>query len=369
VDYYGWAPYVPVAERRRQAEKEVAKLRKKGRPIAPVTIEGRTIAASFWGKSWCTNLERYSDYESRLPRGRTYVRNGSVVDLQIADGAVTALVAGSELYSINIDIAPVKRDAWTSICRDCAGTVSSLVELLQGRIARSVMDRVCRQGDGLFPGPREIKLSCSCPDSASMCKHVAAALYGVGARLDARPELLFVLSGVDQNDLMSAGSDLALNAAAPAGGKVLEDDDMAALFGLEMAETAGSEAAVPVARAATPGRRARSPGAKTPVAKATAGRAGKGAAHPAVKVETGDAAKPRRAARTKGKAPESGRLARSSSPTNNGGANVGRRVVTAAPDGLAAGKSIGKKGMSSAQAVKADSQPRRVGKGGQGIQV
>jgi uncharacterized Zn finger protein len=254
----------------------VAQLKKKGRSIAPVTIEGRTIAASFWGKSWCTNLERYSDYDSRLPRGRTYVRNGSVVDLQIADGEVTALVAGSELYKIRITIAPVKPAAWKSICRDCAGTVSSLVELLQGRLAKSVMDRVCREGDGLFPAPRDIKLSCSCPDWASMCKHVAAALYGVGARLDSRPELLFVLRGVDQNELLSAaGPEMALNAAAPAARKLLNDGDVAALFGLEMADAAAPEAAAPVVVRTS----ARS--GRPPAAKASVSRGAKGAGIPA----------------------------------------------------------------------------------------
>jgi uncharacterized Zn finger protein len=271
--YFGWQPYVPVAERRRQAEKKVAQLKKKGQPIAPVTIEGRTIASSFWGKSWCTNLERYSDYENRLPRGRTYVRNGSVVDLQIADGEVTALVQGSELYNIKIKIAPVKPDAWKSICRDCSGTVSSLVELLQGRLAKGVMDRVCRKGDGLFPAPKDIKLSCSCPDSASMCKHVAAALYGVGARLDRRPELLFVLRGVDQNELLAgAGSEMALNAGAPAAGKALDDSDVAALFELEMAEVSGPETAAPAA-AVAPARPRRSPAAKE--ASAAVGRSRK----------------------------------------------------------------------------------------------
>ena len=303
--YFGWQPYVPVAARRRHAEREVAQLKKKGQTITPVVIEGRTIAASFWGKSWCTNLERYSDYANRLPRGRTYVRNGSVVDLQIASGEVTALVAGSELYEITIAIAPVKRDAWKAICRDCAGTVSSLVELLQGRLAKSVMDRVCRQGDGLFPSPKDIKLSCSCPDSASMCKHVAATLYGVGARLDSKPELLFVLRGVDHNDLMSAGPEMALNAAAPATAKVLNDGDVAALFGLEMAETAasaaGPEMAVPVAgkkpERNTPGRSRRSP-----VAKASASGRAKAAAR-AAKIETPAAAadKPSRPARANGK--------------------------------------------------------------------
>src|SRR4030081_3264312 len=244
--YFAWQPYVSVAEKRRWAEREVAKLKKRGQAIAPVRIEGRKIAKSFWGQSWCTNLERYSDFENRLPRGRTYVRNGSVIDLQIAKGEVAAMVAGSDLYKIKIAIAPVKNARWKAICRDCAGTIDSLVELLQGRFAKGVMDRVCREGDGLFPLPTEINLSCSCPDWADMCKHVAAALYGVGARLDEKPQLLFVLRGVDENELLAnAGQDLALTRTAPVAAKILDDSDVAALFGLEMAEPATSDAAIP----------------------------------------------------------------------------------------------------------------------------
>lgn len=238
MSYFDWHPYVPVAEKRRQAERELAKLRKRGQSVAPVTIEGRTIAKTFWGKSWCVNLERYSDYASRLPRGRTYVRNGSVLDLKIAKGEVAAMVAGSSLYEIKIAIAPVKAARWKAICRDCAGAIDSLVELLQGRLAKGIMDRVCREGDGLFPSPEEIKLSCSCPDWADMCKHVAAALYGVGARLDEKPELLFVLRGVDETELLAdAGRDLVRTRAAPSTAKLLGDGDVAALFGLEMAES------------------------------------------------------------------------------------------------------------------------------------
>ena len=158
------------------------------------------------------------------------------------------MVAGSQLYKIKITIAPVKTARWKAICRDCAGTIDSLVELLQGRLAKGVMDRVCRPGDGLFPSPDEIKLSCSCPDWADMCKHVAAALYGVGARLDDKPQLLFVLRGVDENELIAgAGQDLSLTKAMPRAGKVLNDGDVAALFGLEMAEPANSAPPVPVA--------------------------------------------------------------------------------------------------------------------------
>jgi len=246
MSYSDWHPYVPVAEKRRQAERELGKLRKRGQSIAPVTVEGRTIAKTFWGKSWCDNLERYSDYASRLPRGRTYIRNGSVLDLKSAKGEVAAMVAGSSLYKIKITIAPVKAARWKAICRDCAGAIDSLVELLQGRLAKGIMDRVCREGDGLFPSSEEIKLSCSCPDWADMCKHVAAALYGVGARLDEKPELLFVLRGVDETELLAdAGRDLVRTRVAPSTAKLLDDSDVAALFGLEMAESAAFDTQVP----------------------------------------------------------------------------------------------------------------------------
>jgi uncharacterized Zn finger protein len=242
MSYYEWRAYVPVAERRRKAEKKLAMLKKKGQSIDPVRIEGRTMAKSFWGKSWCTNLERYSDFANRLPRGRTYVRNGSVVDLQIAKGKVSAFVSGSELYTVTIDVAPIPATRWKVVCKDCAGSINSLVELLQGRLSKGVMDRVCREGDGLFPAPEEIELFCSCPDWADMCKHVAAVLYGIGARLDDRPELLFALRGVDKSELLAtAGQDLPLNKGAPDAAKVLHDGDVATVFGLEMAELGRSD--------------------------------------------------------------------------------------------------------------------------------
>jgi len=232
---WGFRPYVSVAERRRRAAKEIEKLRKKGHVVAPIVIEGRKIARSFWGKAWCDNLERYSDFANRLPRGRTYVGNGSVIDLRIARGNVEALVSGSEIYKVKIDIAVAASSRWKAICADCAGSVGSLIELLQGKLSKNVMERVCNEGEGLFPTPQEIGMSCSCPDWADMCKHVAATLYGVGARLDADPDLLFTLRGVDRAELVSTvGADLPLTRTAAASERVLADDDVAALFGLEM---------------------------------------------------------------------------------------------------------------------------------------
>src|SRR5580698_4045605 len=253
---YGWRPYVSVAERRRKAMRELEKHRKKGQPVSPIIIEGRAIAKTFWGKSWCENLERYSDYANRLPRGRTYVRNGSVVDLQIEPGSIRALVSGSELYEITLKIAPVGKPRWRSICEDCGGAIDSLVELLQGRFSKGVMERICRQGQGLFPSPAEIKLSCSCPDWADMCKHVAAVLYGVGARFDHQPELLFRLRAVDEMELIAnAGKADPLAKQRPGAGKLLGSDDLAGIFGLDMAQSspakpkrAGKPKAVPARR-------------------------------------------------------------------------------------------------------------------------
>lgn len=236
--FHEWTPYVPAAERRRKAEREMQKLKKHGHPVSPVMVEGRAIARTFWGKAWCDNLERYSDFSNRLPRGRTYVRNGSVVDLQIAPGDVAAMVSGSELYRVTVKVSAVPRARWTAICGDCTGAIDSLVELLQGRFSKGVMERICQQKTGLFPAPAEITFSCSCPDGASMCKHVAAVLYGVGTRLDARPELLFTLRKVDEKDLIAkAGSGLPLSKTGPAADKVLAIDDLSRLFGLEMGAT------------------------------------------------------------------------------------------------------------------------------------
>jgi uncharacterized Zn finger protein len=267
--FYGFRDYVPVAQRRLRALKEAEKLKKRGRVVSPVTIEGRKIAASFWGKAWCDNLERYSDFETRLPRGRTYLRNGSVIDLQIGRGKVEALVSGTEIYKVKVEIAVAAPTRWTGICQDCAGSVGSLIELLQGKLSKNVMERVCREADGLFPTPSEIRMSCSCPDWAGMCKHVAATLYGVGARLDSDPDLLFTLRGVDRAELVSVGADLPLTRAAAASERVLADDDVAALFGIEIAAPDAS----PLGQSREEKRQAREPAGAAGPEKPKAGAA------------------------------------------------------------------------------------------------
>jgi uncharacterized Zn finger protein len=233
---WGWKPYIPAADRREKARRELEQRRARGEDVAPVVIEGRSIVNTFWGKAWCENLEHYSDFANRLPRGRTYVRNGSVVDLKIGPGAIDALVSGSSLYKVALKVTPVTKARWKSICNDCSGGIDSLVELLQGRLSKAVMERICRPGEGLFPAPSEIQLKCSCPDWAAMCKHVAAVLYGIGARFDSQPELVFTLRGVDAQELIAqAGQSIPRGVKKAGKAKVLAaDEDLSALFGLEI---------------------------------------------------------------------------------------------------------------------------------------
>jgi uncharacterized Zn finger protein len=243
---YEWRPYVRVAERRRNAARDIARFKKRGESIAPVVIRGRTIARSFWGKAWCDNLEQYSDFANRLPRGRTYVRNGSVMDLQLGTGTVKALVSGSDLYRISVVIAPLPKPRWRAVVRECAGKIGSLVELLQGRFSRAVMEMLIRREAGLFPSAKEITFECSCPDWAAMCKHVAATLYGVGARLDAEPELFFRLRRVDQLDLLTAASSGAALAAQGGGTrKRIANPALGEVFGIELDESAQASGAPP----------------------------------------------------------------------------------------------------------------------------
>jgi uncharacterized Zn finger protein len=246
MSYYGYPPYVPVAERRKKAERAAAKAKKSGTAMNGVAAFRGAIAKTVWGKAWCANLEHYGDFANRLPRGRTYVRSGAVIDLRLSGGDVVSKVMGSHLYTVKVRVAKVQTTLWRSMSADCSSSISSLVELLQGRLSSAVMERMCRQHDGLFPAPKELIFDCSCPDGANLCKHVAATLYGIGARLDHRPELLFALRGVDPSQLVAqATAGLASTEKKASTNRVLDDASISDVFGLEMHESvAASDAPV-----------------------------------------------------------------------------------------------------------------------------
>lgn len=232
---WGWPRYVPVSERKEKAEKAAAKMVKKGGELSPVRLEGRTLARTFWGKAWCDHLESFSDYENRLPRGRSYVRNGSVIHLDIDAGKVNAMVQGSSLYKVKIDIQSVGKNKWGSILNKCSGEIDSVIELLQGKLSSAVMKTITDKQNGLFPLPKEISLNCSCPDWAKMCKHVAAVLYGVGSRLDHEPHLLFKLRKVDHLELINNAT-LKRPSDRSSKSKVIENQNLSELFGIVIAD-------------------------------------------------------------------------------------------------------------------------------------
>ncbi len=247
-----WGQYVPVTQRKLNMKRFLSKRKKNGLKVRPVELEGRTIARSFWGKAWCDHLESYADYRNRLPRGRTYVRNGSVGHLEIGPGRVSAVVAGSRTYEISVSISKLANSDWKSVKSRCTGQIGSVLELLQGKLSDEVMAVVTDRERGLFPQPDEIRMTCSCPDWAGMCKHVSAVLYGIGSRLDRSPEDLFVLRGVDHEELIS--SDIELPTAA-ATADALAGDDLSAIFGVDIegdGEEPGRAVTAPAPASETP---------------------------------------------------------------------------------------------------------------------
>ncbi len=253
----GYPRYVSVSERKAKAKRQAEKLAKKIGDLQPVSVSGRTLAKSWWGKAWNQNLERYSDYANRLPRGRSYLTNGMVLDLQIEKETIRGIVAGSSSspYQVTIRIQVLPEGLWKRLVQQAAGKIESLAALLEGRFPEELKEVFFEKDRGLFPSPDQIQLSCSCPDWAVMCKHVAAVLYGVGARLDKEPQLLFTLRGVNTDELVrlaaESETEKLLKRTPAASSRIIETNDgivgeLSELFGIQLAEKE------PKARSASP---------------------------------------------------------------------------------------------------------------------
>ncbi|MDR2821253.1 MAG: SWIM zinc finger family protein [Desulfovibrio sp.] len=222
-----------VEQKRFKAEKLIKKLSKKNPDLKPVRIEGKALARTFWGKAWCRHMDQMADYDNRLPRGRSYARNSAICHLDIRQGEIEVLVSGTRMYTVNMRVKPLEEKQWALIQKACAGKIDTLLNLLQGKLSKEVMSVVCHPETGIFPKPDEISYQCSCPDWADLCKHVAAVFYGVGARLDEQPELLFLLRHADPGELFSLDM-----AAHVDGGDAaeLEGVDLGAMFGIELTD-------------------------------------------------------------------------------------------------------------------------------------
>jgi hypothetical protein len=229
-----WRPYISKRKRQALAQGEIRQLKEKGLTPLPVRVGQGPIAGRPWGQAWCKNIECFSDFKSRLPAGRTCLRQNAVIHLEVAAGLVTALVQGDELYRVSVAIQPINLEAWDNLKRQCHGRIGSLLELIQGSLKEDVMALMARSGDGLFPAAFDIDFRCSCPDWAQMCQHVAATLYGVGHRLDQAPELLFTLRGVDAVSLVDGAVDSLAEDLKPLPEAPWDDSQLGDLFGIEL---------------------------------------------------------------------------------------------------------------------------------------
>lgn len=226
------------AEIRSRASATKKKEKSKGKELAPVVITGRMIAKNWWGKAWCENLERYADYESRLERGKRYARSGAIVDLQIEKGKIFAKVQGTRKipYKVEIRISPLSEEKCQSIIEKCTKKIENIEQLIEGNFPAE-MKTLFESAEGLFPASKEISFSCSCPDWALMCKHVAATLYGIGARFDENPLMFFELRGIDVNrfidvTLANKVEKMLVNASKPKSERIMDSDRLTELFGV-----------------------------------------------------------------------------------------------------------------------------------------
>ncbi len=238
MSYYGFPRYVSAAEKKAKSAKTLSKLKSKNADIQPVIIEGRILAKTWWGKAWNKNLESYADYSNRIARGRTYVRSNAVLDLKITKGEVKALIQGSAAkpYRVTVTIDVLSKEKWNKVIELCNHRIASLEQLVEGKFPKELETLFLEKKYGLFPSPKEIHFDCSCPDWASMCKHVASVLYGIGARLDVNPLLFFELRSIDSTELvkksMEKKLDNMLKNAGRKSARQIAEEDISEIFGI-----------------------------------------------------------------------------------------------------------------------------------------
>ena len=231
-----WHEYYEAAEQKVKLDREIEKRRKRGEKLdAFAAPAGNKLTQQFWGAAWSRHLETYGGYDARLGRGRSYLRQGKVLNLVVEEGIAAAEVAGSYLYEVEIRVAPLPAKQWQAIKAECAGQVASLLDLLGGKLGDGVMKIITDPDKGLFPKRKEIRHQCTCPDDADLCKHQAAVLYAIAVLFDQDPRVLFEWRGVDPSELIASGATALTNAEAGTGGE-LAGEDLSALFGIELAE-------------------------------------------------------------------------------------------------------------------------------------
>lgn len=236
MSFYGYFDTPSVAELRQMAKDSLAK----NKDYDPVIFEGNSrskICKSWWGDAWCRNLDRYADWDNRIDRGRSYLRNGTVIDLKMNGGEIYAKVQGSREtpYTVKITIDPINEKKSRKIEKQAAGKIQNIEALLTGTFPESLKEDFFQEGM-LFPSLKEIHFNCSCPDWASLCKHVAATLFGVGVRLDTDPKIFFQMRGINIEDFVekaiSGKLEKMLKNADKITPRIIKDSEIMNLFGV-----------------------------------------------------------------------------------------------------------------------------------------
>ena len=239
MSWYDFPVYKPVGDLKSECQSFIKQYKKNNNNIQPVIIEGKKIATTWWGEAWNKNLEKYSDYDNRLSRGRTYVRSGCVIDLKIYETEVIALVKGSSLYTVRVRIAPLLQAKEKALSQKCIDKIENINDLVAGNFPKELAELFQDKKNGLFPSSREIHFSCDCPDDARMCKHVAAVLYGIGRRFDDDPMLFFKLRKINIRELIknSISEKISglMSKSKQHSERIIEDSEIDMLFGLSEA--------------------------------------------------------------------------------------------------------------------------------------
>jgi uncharacterized Zn finger protein len=186
--------------------------REKKRPPPAHGIKIARTGTTWWGARWIEALEKLgANYASRLARGKTYARTGRTHDFVVGPGGATAQVTGSRdtPYVVRIALAELDDATWTRAVAAMAAEARFAAELLAGEMPRSIDEAFRAAGSSLFPAKEaDLTTSCSCPDWANPCKHVAATHYVLGDALDRDPFLLFELRGRSRAEVLEALRDL-----------------------------------------------------------------------------------------------------------------------------------------------------------------
>jgi uncharacterized Zn finger protein len=169
------------------------------------------FSRTWWGQRFIAALEQFTD-PGRLGRGRSYASGGRILDYTLAKGTVTARVRGSinpyfgvykePIYTTSITIKAISAANWTKVIRRIASRADLVTKLLMNEMPDTIEDVFSELDLHLLPhSERDFVTTCSCPDYANPCKHIAGVYYLLASALDNDPFLMFELRGLSRDDL------------------------------------------------------------------------------------------------------------------------------------------------------------------------